>query len=224
MKITWLGQAGLLFETNGLTILVDPYLSNSCQRLNPASFRRVPVEERFLQIQPDVIICTHNHQDHYDEEPLQHYLTGEKAVTCLVAPSCFAPIRKYGSRHNYIWFAPHTRWSQNGVRFYSVRAVHSDPEAIGVLLEAEGKTYYITGDTLYNTDIFADIPQNLEAVFLPVNGVGNNMNLLDAADFARQISARKTVPLHMGMLDDFCLAEFSAPNAVIPEIYKEIQL
>ena len=105
-----------------------------------------------------------------------------------------------------------------------MRAVHSDPEAIGVLLEAEGKTYYITGDTLYNTDIFADIPQNLEAVFLPVNGVGNNMNLLDAADFARQISARKTVPLHMGMLDDFCLAEFSAPNAVIPEIYKEIQL
>ena len=50
------------------------------------------------------------------------------------------------------------------------------------------------------------------------------MNLLDAADFARQISARKTVPLHMGMLDDFCLAEFTALNAVIPEIYKEIQL
>lgn len=41
MKITWLGQAGLLFETGGLTIVIDPYLSNSCQRLNPDSFRRV---------------------------------------------------------------------------------------------------------------------------------------------------------------------------------------
>ena len=29
MKITWLGQAGLLFETEGMRIVVDPYLSNS---------------------------------------------------------------------------------------------------------------------------------------------------------------------------------------------------
>ena len=50
MKITWLGQAGLLFETGGLTIVIDPYLSNSCQRLNPDSFRRVPVDERFLKL------------------------------------------------------------------------------------------------------------------------------------------------------------------------------
>lgn len=224
MKITWLGQAGLLFETGGLTIVIDPYLSNSCQRLNPDSFRRVPVDERFLKLKPDVIICTHNHQDHYDEETLRHYLTGEKAVTCLVAPSCFASIRQYGAKHNYIWFAPHTRWTQDGVCFFAVRAVHSDSEAVGVILEAEDKRYYITGDTLYNTDIFADIPENLEAVFLPVNGVGNNMNMTDALDFAEQTGARKAVPLHRGMLDDLDFAAFTAPNAVIPEIYKEIRL
>ena len=50
------------------------------------------------------------------------------------------------------------------------------------------------------------------------------MNLLDALDFAQKTGAKKAVPLHRGMLDDFCLAEFTAPNAVIPEIYKEIQL
>lgn len=32
MKITWLGQAGLLFETGETTILVDPYLSNSVEK------------------------------------------------------------------------------------------------------------------------------------------------------------------------------------------------
>lgn len=224
MKITWLGQAGLLFETGGLTIIIDPYLSNSCQKLNADSFRRVPVDERFLKLKPDVIICTHNHQDHYDEETLQYYLTGEKGVTCLVSPSCFAHIRQYGTKHNYIWFAPHTRWSEGSVRFYAVRAVHSDPEAIGVLIEAEGKTYYVTGDTLYNTDVLAELPESLEAVFLPVNGVGNNMNVADALDFAQRTGAKKAVPLHRGMLDDSNFASFTAPNAVIPEIYKEIRL
>ena len=35
MKITWLGQAGLLFETEKLTIMIDPYLSNSVEKINP---------------------------------------------------------------------------------------------------------------------------------------------------------------------------------------------
>lgn len=35
MRITWLGQAGLLFETGGLKIVVDPYLSDSVAKLQP---------------------------------------------------------------------------------------------------------------------------------------------------------------------------------------------
>ena len=35
MKITWLGQAGLLFETDNITIMIDPYLSESCYKVNP---------------------------------------------------------------------------------------------------------------------------------------------------------------------------------------------
>ena len=46
-----------------------------------------------------------------------------------------------------------------------------------MLIEAEGKCLYITGDTLYNTDIFSDLPEQIDAVFLPINGSGNNMNL-----------------------------------------------
>ena len=53
MKITWLGQAGLLFETNGITIMIDPYLSNSVVEINPNNYRRVPVDERFFEIKPN---------------------------------------------------------------------------------------------------------------------------------------------------------------------------
>ena len=29
MKVTWLGQAGLLFDTGVQRVMIDPYLSNS---------------------------------------------------------------------------------------------------------------------------------------------------------------------------------------------------
>ena len=35
MKIKWIGQAGLLIEADGKIILVDPYLSNSVEAINP---------------------------------------------------------------------------------------------------------------------------------------------------------------------------------------------
>ena len=54
MKITYLGQAGFLFETEEIKIMLDPYLSNSVEKIEPHNKRRVPVDERFFEIKPDV--------------------------------------------------------------------------------------------------------------------------------------------------------------------------
>ena len=50
-----------------------------------------------------------------------------------------------------------------------MRAEHSDPTPIGVIIDDGEKKYYITGDTLYNEEIFKDIPEDIYALFLPVN-------------------------------------------------------
>ena len=86
------------------------------------------------------------------------------------------------------------------------------------------KKYYITGDTLYNEEIFEDIPDDIYALFLPVNGVGNNMNMTDAARFAKRVNAKKTVPLHIGLFDNLNPDDFECDNKVKAEIYKEIKL
>ena len=52
MKITWLGQAGLLFETAEKKIMIDPYLSNSVESINPKNYRRVAVDEDLFKIRP----------------------------------------------------------------------------------------------------------------------------------------------------------------------------
>ena len=77
MKITFLGQAGLLFEKNGFNIMIDPYFSNSVEKLNSQNYRRVGVDESFLNIKPNVMIFTHNHLDHYDPESVNHFITNK---------------------------------------------------------------------------------------------------------------------------------------------------
>ena len=224
MKITWLGQAGLLFEKNGTKILVDPYLSDSVGKVNPKNTRRVPVEESYLQITPDVIICTHNHLDHVDPETLEHYLNREEPILVLAPQVAWQEVRKFGGNHNYVQFNRHTHWTHQTIRFTAVKAEHSDPHPIGVLIEAGEKTYYVTGDTLYNDEIFADLPSKIDVLFLPINGVGNNMNMTDAAAFAKRTGAKKVVPLHWGLFDSLDPTAFDCPNAVIPEFFREINL
>lgn len=225
MKITWLGQAGLLFEHAGTKIMVDPYLSDSCGKKNPQSHRRIPIEERFLDLTPDVIVLTHDHIDHTDEETLSAFLTAESNVTVLAAPNAWDHVRKFGGKNNYVRFSRHTEWTHpSGVRFLAVKAEHSDPTAIGVLINDGTKTFYVTGDTLYNTEIFDDLPEEIDTVFLPINGKGNNMNAIDAVRFAKKTHAKHAVPLHYGMLDDLTPDAFLCENRVIASVYSEIPL
>ena len=225
MKITYLGQAGLLFETGGLTIISDPYLSDSVERIEPHNKRRVPVDERFLHILPDVLICTHDHLDHTDPDTLRHYLNqSEKKITVLASEAAWKTVSRFGGVHHYVCFNRHTEWTEGTVRFRAVKAEHSERHAIGVLIEAEEKTYYITGDTLYNTEIFEDVPKGVDAVFLPVNGVGNNLNMADAKRFCEQIQPKVAVPLHCGLFDNIDRNTWEYPDKVIAEYYREIRL
>lgn len=224
MKITWLGQAGLLFETENMKIIADPYLSDSVYKINPKNKRRVEADEKFLKIAPEVIICTHNHLDHTDPETLGYYLKREKGITVLAPEAAWSEVRKFGGNHNYIRFNRHTEVTVGKVRFTAVKAEHSDIHPIGVIIHAEGKKYYITGDTLYNTDIFSDIPDDIDVVFLPVNGEGNNMNFEDAKRFCEKIRPKIAVPMHCGLFDNKDMNEFKYKNKVIPEIYKTINI
>lgn len=224
MKITWLGQAGLLIETQGVKVMIDPYLSDSVAAINPKNKRRVAVDPQFLQIQPDVLICTHNHLDHTDPETLKHYLDRDGGITVLAPEAAWQEVRKFGHDHNYIRFNRHTQWTQGHIRFTAVKAEHSDVHPIGVIMEAEGKVLYVTGDTLYNTDIFPDLPVHIDAVFLPVNGAGNNMNMEDAKHFCQKLTVGKAVPMHCGLFDNLDMHDFDYEPKVVPVIYKEIAL
>lgn len=224
MKITYLGQAGLLFETKDLKIMVDPYLSDCVKEVNPKNYRRVPVDESLFDIRPDVMIFTHDHLDHYDPETAPRFINTESNMLVLAPISVWNKARMLGGDNNYVMFNRHTQWTEKGVRFTAVKAEHSEINAIGVIIDDGERKYYITGDTLYNEDIFEDIPDDIYAVFVPVNGVGNNMNMTDAARFCERIRPKVAVPIHCGMFDNIDMNDLKYENKVVPKIYEEIKL
>ncbi len=228
-KVIWLGQAGLYFEIDNKKIIVDPYLSDSVEKLNPLNYRRVPVLKEFLAIQPDIIVLTHNHLDHTDPETLRYYLSENSHVIVLASENAWQEVRKFGgAKNNYVMFNAGTRWTEGKIIFRAVKAEHSDTRAIGVILTYKDKNFYITGDTLYNESVIDSVKalynEAVDVMFLPINGVGNNMNFTDAKAFVQEIGAKKAVPMHCGLFDEIDMNEWDCENKIVPEFYKEIKV
>ncbi len=229
MRVTWLTQAGLLFENSRMKIMVDPYLTDSLGEIKPDKKRRIKADESFLAASPDVILITHSHIDHMDIKTLERVLSGCKApALVLSAPSAYESVCALGGEHNYVLLAPHSVWSERGVTFYSVHAEHSDRDAVGFIIDDGKQTFYISGDTIYNYDVIDDVldlaPDGVDFAFLPINGRGNNMNARDAADFAYEIGAKCAVPVHYGTTDDLTPDEFDFDDRLILEPFAETKL
>lgn len=228
MKVTWITQGGLLFDSGKIKILVDPYLSDSLGKEDSKKSRKVPIDESFFEIKPDVILITHDHPDHLDAETLGKYLGVDGCITVLSGEASYKKLIAFGGGHNYVLLAPHSVWSEGGVTFYSVHAEHSERTAVGFIIDDGKDTYYVSGDTLYNYDVIDDVldlaPDGVDYAFLPINGKGNNMNARDAADFAYEIGAKCAVPIHYGLFDEISPEEFDFDDRLILEPYKETKL
>ena len=229
MKVTWLTQAGFLFKNSRLQVLVDPYLADTMGEINPKKARKIPVDESFFDIKPDLILITHDHVDHCNEETLKKFLSAsEKTITILASESAYKHLLPLTEDHNLVLLAPHTVWSEGGITFYSVHAEHSDRSAVGFILDDGKKTYYVSGDTLYNYDVIDDVldlvEDGVDYAFLPINGRGNNMNAKDAADFAYEIGAKNAIPTHYGLIDSIDPESFDFEDKIILTPYEEVEL
>ena len=229
MKVTWLTQAGLLFENGNITVMVDHYLSDAMAEKYPERTRRIPVNESYLKKEPDVIIITHDHMDHLDVKTLAPILENTKKTITFLAPyNAYLALRAFGGNHNYVMLNPHSVWSERGITFYAVHAEHSDRTAAGYILDDGEKTYYVSGDTLYNYDVIDDVNELVEDgvdyAFLPINGKGNNMNAKDAADFAYEIGAKAAIPLHWGLIDNISPDSFDFGESIVLEPFVPTEL
>ena len=227
MKVLWLGQGGLLFVSGKRKVMIDPYLTNSLSLLDYTLDRKMKVNKKIFSVRPEVIILTNCHPDHADIDTITKFAKKQKdKLTILSCESVFMDIADYEhiARANNILFEAGSEWSIDGFNIRAVKAKTDDRSAFGVVITdtLTSKKYYVAGDTLYSEQVLKDLPNDIYAGFLPINGRHGSMNALDAKRFASNLGAVHIVPVHFGMIDNIDPKTLDLDNVIIPEIYKII--
>ena len=193
MKIRFWGQSGYVIRTEKTQIILDPYLSDSVNRVAGRP-RALPIPILPRDICCDAVVCTHDHLDHLDPDTVaaipkgQFFITtsegkrhldqlGQTNVTALLVGDSIT----VGDMVITAFFADHT------------------VEAFGLIVEGEGKTLYFSGDTLFNEKLFDIAGYHPDLAFICINGRLGNMNAQEAVQLANIIGAGVSIPNHYDM-------------------------
>lgn len=201
IAIVWLGQAGfMLKDSYNHIVAIDPYLTDYCERI--VGFRRVmPKLISPDAVCADVLISTHDHPDHFDDDAMPFLLSGETIL--LGAYSSIEKARKIGfDDKNMIKIAEGDVVDLDWCKIHAVYADHGDlaPDAIGVVIEIEGIKVYFAGDTAYRPDKIQKIADMKPDIIIPpINGEYGNLDSAEAVKLTIDVKAKLVIPCHFWM-------------------------
>jgi L-ascorbate metabolism protein UlaG (beta-lactamase superfamily) len=206
-RLTWIGHASWLVQLDGVSLLIDPILSDS---IGPGISRHVPpalVSGTLPSI--DAQLVTHNHRDHLDLPSLRS--VGRPVIAGLGLAAFFE--RKKLACTELDWWAE-TRVGPVTVRFvpsqhWSRRGLSDMNETLwgGFVIEGSSARLYHSGDTAY-FEGFAEIGRRagpIDAAMLPIGAYEpgwfmskQHMNPEEAVRAFVDLGARRFVAMHFG--------------------------
>lgn len=161
----------------------------------------------------DLILSTHNHGDHSKVE-----LPARKD-DCIVIRS-----------EDALKGGVHNNFDIKGIHIQAVQAyndIHKVDECVGYVVTVDGVSFYMPGDTGMTEDMQTTLPaMKLDYAFIGCDGQ-YNMGPEEAAECARAIKAKHSVPIHttIGKLFDREQAErFIVDNRIIIEPGETLEL
>ena len=198
MKITWLSQGSFLFESNNTRILVDPYMSDHLEFKGLKRMVEFPLF--FEELKPDLLVCSHDHLDHLDPETVKNI--SKLYPECLIAgpESCCTHFRKLGiSGKNIKQLERGKVFEFNKIKITPVFAKHSDPQAVGLVIETEGKKIYLSADSEFDEKLISDFTKNCNLILICINGRLGNMSLEEALKTVKELKPETALPMHYGL-------------------------
>jgi len=197
--IRWIGQSGYILDFGDKKLCIDPYLSNSCakggkwERLAP-----VPIEPAKLDV--DMVVCSHDHADHVDEETLAH--TDTSRIVYAGPDSCVAHFKRIGiSEKNTVTLNVGDATRLGDATISAVFAEHSK-DSIGMVVRYRGVTMYFVGDSLFSERLVEVRTYSPDILVTCINGKLGNMNYGEAAGLATGLGVKVAIPAHYGMFAD----------------------
>ena len=203
IAVYWLGGAGFIIKySDGFTICVDPYLSDSVERL--FGFKRLyPAPIKADKLFFDAIFMTHEHADHLDEDSFD-VLVKNNAGCQIYAPICCDNFLK-SKKRAYILVKPGDDLSAGDLTLKVTKADHGElsPHAVGYLFEKENHRIWLTGDTAFNEEVLGPAIDMKPDIVLPcINGAYGNMNEEQAAQLVAGCAPAHAVPMHFGLFKE----------------------
>ena len=195
-RLTYIGHATILIETDGVTLLTDPVL-----RERVSHVRRI-VPPFAGPLEPDAVLVSHAHRDHLDLPSLRRFSAP------VYAPRAAAEVaRRAGLDATAV--EPGERVKLGAVDVAATEAAHDGRRlpvgqprsAVGWLVGGSARIYF-AGDT----DIFdgmRSLSTDLDVALLPVWGWGaragpGHMDPERAARAAALLAPRVAIPIHWG--------------------------
>lgn len=165
-SVTWLGHATFLIRESGKTILTDPYLTEYASPYSWAGPRRhvapgIPIED-LPKI--DILLVSHNHYDHLDEETVLK-LAGKETIHVIVPLGLkfFFTERGYTNVTELDW---NESVSVDDLTITALPAVHNSARSTkdrnqtlwaSWAIDSQSRSGLFIGDTAYYHSIFKQI-------------------------------------------------------------------
>lgn len=231
MRITFVGHATMLVETEKCKFITDPLLVKRIARIGPK--RKVPfrLENGALE-DLEFITISHGHFDHLDIRSLRMI---DRDVPVLCHPTLERIVRK--TKHRVI---PIKWWEEADLSCAKVTAVpsqhfagrppfHYSQDYQGYVIECK-MNFYHAGDTGMSR-LFKRIGSRfrIDIAFLPIGAYHpksfrlNHLSPEDALDALEMMKASLLVPMHWGTFD-LSLEPFDEPQKRLLQCAKERNL
>ena len=202
------GQAGYIIKSaNGQLLGIDLYLSDCVERAEGhIGFKRLlPKILAQDELNFDVIIATHPHLDHFDIDAIPVMMSNKRTkLYCSVDCKKLIEQTQLEYYNNNITFVkPQDNISQGDFNIHFVNCDHGEgaPDAVGVIIEVDGKRIYEAGDTCLRLDRTDEITKhgNIDVMIAPINGEYGNLSSEECVKLADAIRPKLTMPCHYGM-------------------------
>ena len=161
----------------------------------------IPAPLEAIEVTRGMWRATHRHQDHLDDESVSLIAKRAPDVHFGGPVSCVRALReelRVPARRTHLLSVGEVCQFEG----FSVRAVFADhgelePDAIGIMLEADGIRVYHTGDTSYRPERMDEVIALRPDVIIPcINGHAGNLDAIEAAQLANDVGATVAIPSH----------------------------